>query len=515
MGEGGAFPTRSDGDGDASEAGFPAYAHACFEYLDDAVLVFRWPPHAVGDGGVEIEYLNAPAEVLTGWLSTRTVGRAIPTADYAQLLDGLFLRLFDEARARPQVAFQHGFEGHGGLSWLKVSASRGAGRLTVVLSDTTDQKENDRCLKRLHEITSDHDLAVDEKIDRILSLGAERFGTPIAIVSQIRDGVYTVVNAVSPNGEVEPGQSFDLQDTYCVHVLEAAAPVGFNHVEQSEIRDHACYKKFGLETYIGAPLVADGQPFGTLNFSSPVPRSRPFTDGELELTRLFARWIGLEIQLEQRTAALTGEIEARKRAEARLRQLATTDELTSVSNRRHFLEVSEPEFKRARRHERALSVIMLDADHFKIINDSYGHHVGDQVLRELARQCKELLRENDIIGRIGGEEFAITLPETTSPSARRVAERIREALARVEIPQDMGSLRFTVSMGISSLKKGDVDFTGLMKRADQAPYEAKSAGRNRTAVFGENDVPGPALGFGDDDLAASSSDSHLLTRRHI
>jgi len=500
-----------DGGADA-ELGFSTYANAYFEYLDDAVLVFKWARSADEDD-LEIEYLNAPAEILTGWLGERTVGRAIPRAEIEPLLNGLFVRLFDEARNQPQVAFQHRFEVQDSLCWMKVSASRTADRLTVVLSDTTDQNENGRCLKRLHEITSDHDLSVDEKIARILTLGTERFGAPIAIISQIRGGKYTVVNALTPGGEVEPGQSFNLQDTYCVHVLAAAAPVGFNHVGKSEISDHQCYAKFGLETYIGAPLVADGQRFGTLSFSSPAPRTRPFTEGELELTRLFAKWIGLEIQLEQQTAALKAEIEARKRAESRLRHLATTDELTNVSNRRHFLELSEPEFARARRYDHPLSVIMLDADHFKIINDSYGHHIGDQILRELCRECRGLLRENDVIGRIGGEEFAIMLPETGTLEARRVAERMREALAAIEIPLDTGSLKFTVSMGIAALDRKDLDFSGIMKRADQALYEAKGAGRNRSVTFGEADIPDPALGMGDDTAVEAAGPVRYVSRR--
>lgn len=489
-------------------------ADTYFEYLDDAVIVVRWDHRADTDQGFEIEYLNAPAEVLTGWLSERVFGRWIPIAEIETLLDGLFARLFDEARRSPRIAFQHRFEYRDGLCWMKVSGSRVGSRMTVVLTDTTDQNENDRCLTRLHEITSDHDLAVDEKIARILALGAERFSAPIAVISQIRDGVYTVVDAVTPNGEVAAGQTFDLQETYCTHVLQAAAPVGFHHVSKSEIKDHPCYRKFGLETYIGAPLVAGGQRFGTLSFSSPVPRIRPVSVGELELTRLFAKWIGLEIQMEQKTADLKAEIEARKRAEGRLRQLATTDELTNVSNRRHFLEMSEPEFRRARRHERPLSVIMLDADHFKIINDSYGHHVGDQVLRELSCECQRLLRENDVIGRIGGEEFAITLPETDSPAARRVAERIRESLADIEIPLDLGSLRFTVSMGIACLDQGDVDFSSLLKRADQALYDSKAGGRNRSTVYGEADLPAPGIGFDDEDFGSAASARQIIPRSH-
>ncbi len=500
-----------DGGADAG-LGFSTYANACFEYLDDAVLVFTWTESADEDG-FKIEYLNAPAEILTGWLGERTVGKAIPREEIEPLLDGLFVRLFDEARNAPQVAFQHRFEVQDSLCWMKVSASRNADRLTVVLSDTTDQNENDRCLKRLHEITSDHDLSVDEKIAHILTLGAERFGAPIAIISQIRAGTYTVVNAVTPGGEVEPGQTFDLHETYCVHVLAAAAPVGFHHVGQSEISDHACYAKFGLETYVGAPLLAGGQRFGTLSFSSPAPRSRPITDGELELTRLFAKWIGLEIQLEQQTAALKAEIEARKRAESRLRHLATTDELTNVSNRRHFLELSEPEFIRANRYGHPLSVIMLDADHFKIINDSYGHHVGDHVLRILSRECEGQLRENDVIGRIGGEEFAIMLPETPPPAARQVAERIRAALADVEIPLDTGKLRFTVSIGVATLDRNDNDFTAIMKRADQALYEAKSGGRNRTVSYGESGIPDPAIGLGDDAVAETGKPLRYVSRR--
>jgi len=145
---------------------------------------------------------------------------------------------------------------------------------------------------------------------------------------------------------------------------------------------------------------------------------------------------------------------------------------------------------------------MLDADHFKIINDSYGHHVGDQVLRELSRECRNHLRENDVIGRIGGEEFAIMLPETGTAEARQVAERIRETLAAIEIPLDTGCLKFTVSMGIATLDRTDLDFSGIMRRADQALYDAKSAGRNQTVVFGDPGLPEPSLGLADDDTDA-------------
>lgn len=187
----------------------------------------------------------------------------------------------------------------------------------------------------------------------------------------------------------------------------------------------------------------------------------------------------LEARVEERTATLTTEIFERKRVEDEFRKLATTDPLTGAYNRRHVLSLSEREFARARRYHTTLSVLMLDADHFKAINDTWGHDVGDDVLKSLTMLCEAHLRTSDIFGRLGGEEFILTLPETDSTAAAGVAERVRLGVESNSIPINGENVHFTVSIGVSELADEDASFADILKRADQAVYTAKDKGRNR------------------------------------
>lgn len=175
------------------------------------------------------------------------------------------------------------------------------------------------------------------------------------------------------------------------------------------------------------------------------------------------------------------DITERKRLERELEYQAHTDVLTGLHNRRHFFELAEQELARSKRYGKRLSLLMLDVDQFKILNDTYGHHVGDTVLQKLSEICMHTLREIDIAGRIGGEEFAILLPETMADHALEVAERLRLAIAGATVPQEHGDcpVRFTVSIGVTSLVATDSQVDEMLRRADTALYVAKQAGRNR------------------------------------
>lgn len=166
----------------------------------------------------------------------------------------------------------------------------------------------------------------------------------------------------------------------------------------------------------------------------------------------------------------------------RLRELATLDGLTGALNRRAFLRSAETELGVARRYGRPLTVMMLDADHFKKVNDVHGHDVGDAVLKALAATCRKELRDVDLFGRLGGEEFAVALPETPVGPARLVAERLRKALADLEIAAGKTTLRFTVSIGVCALARPSDTIEGLLKIADGALYASKQGGRNRVTV---------------------------------
>lgn len=165
-------------------------------------------------------------------------------------------------------------------------------------------------------------------------------------------------------------------------------------------------------------------------------------------------------------------------ANASLAHLASQDPLTEVYNRRYFIRRTDIEFSNMRRHQRSLAVIMLDADHFKTINDRYGHAMGDQALLMIAKVCRESLRAADFIGRLGGEEFAICCPETDIDGATQVAERIRTEIESRDITLNDLSCRISISMGVTTSQDGDQHFDQVLQRADQLLYKAKKDGRN-------------------------------------
>lgn len=171
-------------------------------------------------------------------------------------------------------------------------------------------------------------------------------------------------------------------------------------------------------------------------------------------------------------------------AHEELERRAYSDYLTGLANRRHFLEQAEIELTRALRYSGELSILMLDVDHFKQVNDTYGHKVGDLVLQKLSQICRSTLRNVDIIGRIGGEEFAILLPETGHEQSLEAAERLRAALAAAQIPLHSGlPLHFTASIGVATLDEQGANIDMLLNQADQALYQAKCGGRNRVCMY--------------------------------
>ncbi|MFP4155342.1 MAG: PAS domain S-box protein, partial [Halothiobacillaceae bacterium] len=178
------------------------------------------------------------------------------------------------------------------------------------------------------------------------------------------------------------------------------------------------------------------------------------------------------------------DISERVRLEAELRWLATTDPLTGVFNRRHFMDRSHQALAAALQAGEELSLIMLDVDHFKSVNDRHGHEAGDRVLKGLASILSQQLREDDLVGRLGGEEFAVLLPGTDRQLARTVAERIRARIEASPVPIRCGVLHITASLGVATLDAHDETVDRLLVRADAALYCAKDAGRNRVHAAG-------------------------------
>jgi diguanylate cyclase (GGDEF)-like protein/PAS domain S-box-containing protein len=186
---------------------------------------------------------------------------------------------------------------------------------------------------------------------------------------------------------------------------------------------------------------------------------------------------------ERYFAAVVRDISENKKTEEELLRLAATDPLTGAFNRREFTALADREALRAQRYRHALSILMLDLDHFKKLNDTYGHAAGDKALQRFTTLCCNALRNVDIFGRWGGEEFVALLPETTAEGAAIIAERLRKMVADTVVKFNDHKITFTVSIGIAQYRDGETTIESPLARADSAVYDAKKSGRNKVSVY--------------------------------
>ncbi|MGQ4877290.1 GGDEF domain-containing protein [Billgrantia sp. LNSP4103-1] len=203
------------------------------------------------------------------------------------------------------------------------------------------------------------------------------------------------------------------------------------------------------------------------------------------INRLQRKQFALLVEEREINRRLQSEIDERQMLEARLRHMASTDPLTGIPNRRHFFELAEREFNRAHREATPLAICMVDIDLFKTLNDHHGHAVGDLVLTTVASCCASVLRETDIIGRYGGEEFVLALPQADLETATTIAERLRHKVSTLQLPMLDAGQRLSVTVGISQVTAGESSLEPALQRADAALYSGKSRGRNCVVVAGE------------------------------
>jgi diguanylate cyclase (GGDEF)-like protein len=220
------------------------------------------------------------------------------------------------------------------------------------------------------------------------------------------------------------------------------------------------------EAFVCVPLLVHDRVVGTLNVYR-AGDDVAFTDGEVALVERFA------------TMAALAYDSARQRDS--LREQVATDGLTGLLNHRGSQERVRREVEQARQAGRGVSLVVLDLDHFKLINDSHGHAEGDKALAAAAGRLRQAVREGDAVGRLGGEEFLLVLPGLTLAEGRDVAERAREAFEETRL----GGLHVTASMGVAAAHGDDVAYQPLFRAADAALYEAKRSGRNRVVVVGD------------------------------
>lgn len=220
---------------------------------------------------------------------------------------------------------------------------------------------------------------------------------------------------------------------------------------------------------LGIPLVLRNEVHGALFLQA----KQPYAYGEDQISLI-------EMIANQASVAIDNS-----RLFEKIQNMAITDALTGIYNRRYFYEYAENEIIRSLRYQSEMSLIMIDIDRFKLVNDKFGHLIGDQTLKMVADTCLSVLRKVDVLCRFGGEEFIVLLPETSKKDATIAAERIRQAIAEQSVPTDTakGPVSITVSIGVTQLKGKEETLKHLIDQADQALYAAKESGRNRVCVF--------------------------------
>ncbi|MEH6471922.1 MAG: sensor domain-containing diguanylate cyclase [Halopseudomonas sp.] len=229
--------------------------------------------------------------------------------------------------------------------------------------------------------------------------------------------------------------------------------------------------------YIHPTSLKEGERWLHHATQEPVELAHQSSDGEMIPVEIRSRSILHKGQPALITAIR--DISTHKAMQAKLNQIANSDPLTGVGNRRFFMEMGHKEYFRAVRYTLPLSLVMLDVDHFKRINDTYGHDIGDVALKALTKVCVNTLRDCDVLARIGGEEFAIILPGSDLSGGTALAERLRKNVEDNQIETEKGTIAFTVSMGITALHAGDDGIETLLNRADTGLYRAKEGGRNQ------------------------------------
>lgn len=310
-------------------------------------------------------------------------------------------------------------------------------------------------------------LELSEVLARLLESLNQLIEYDRAMVLMRQGEIFEVAAARSSDGEILAGLKFD-RGSYAVldEILEARRPLTFDELPADKRAEYPLGGK-PSKSWMAVPLLRGTEVTGLLILADERRGAYSAYDSEIAFTFAGQAAIALE------NARLFGEVE----------RLAVIDELTAVYNRRAFFDLAQREFQRTMRYQTELSVIMIDLDNFKEINDTHGHSTGDEVLRTLAQRFQSGVRELDVLGRYGGEEFVILAPQTGIAEACAVADRLRRLVSATPVVGPAGELKVSASFGVAAVVSGDQALSVVLDKADKALYRAKAEGKDCVRRF--------------------------------
>ncbi len=385
----------------------------------------------------------------------------------------------------------------GGVVWVNITVSplwksgEKPGRNMMVVEDITDrrlmQEENERRSKQLailHEtsVQLTAELNLNELLHSIALRALELIGGVYCSCYLYRPEENRMERVATAGQELFPLETVHKRgEGFVGYIWATDAPLVVDDYHSWPERRRE-YDSFPSRALVGTPIHWGEELLGIIDIMSYAPHR--YTRTDMDMLGMFATQAAIAI----RNARLYNKVE----------QIAVTDELTGLLNRRGFLQLGEREFERAVRFNRPLAALMFDLDHFKQVNDTYGHPAGDQVLRALTACFRQNTRGIDVVGRYGGEEFVLLLPETPLPEALQIAERLRESIAALSVPvcQLNGDslvvdVRITVSIGVAVVAPAIRKLSVLIELSDQAMYRAKASGRNCVIVWNGPEILNP------------------------
>jgi diguanylate cyclase (GGDEF)-like protein/PAS domain S-box-containing protein len=314
-------------------------------------------------------------------------------------------------------------------------------------------------------------LDLQHVLDRILTeLNKVVYYDSAAVFFVEEDRLRIVALRGFPDPEPFLNQTYPVEDPLLQEVKESGGPLILFDAQE----DPRFEKWVGTEYvhgWLGVPLFAHGNCIGFLTLDNR--QAGAYNADAAKQALVFANQAAIAIE----NARLFEQVQT----------LAVTDPLTNLHNRRYFFEVAHRELERARRYQSPLSLIMIDIDHFKEVNDTHGHLIGDMVLKLIAERLSAQLREIDVLCRYGGEEFVVLLPDTALDAAYQVAERLRQAIVKMPIQAGSNQVKVTTSLGVAHMDAECHQIDDLIRYADKALYQAKSAGRNQSILWNDFD----------------------------